>query len=163
MAPAATGSPTGILILSYVVNVAFRNNIIDMGSGLKAITVNNTGSGLVFQDNDYWTGSASAIGVKWGSTTYNTLASWQSATKQEILFNTPVGRAINPQFYINSNTGVPSTSDVLMGSASFILKPSSPLINAGINLPLLGIDVGPIDYYYNALQLNLLPIGAILN
>jgi hypothetical protein len=160
MAPATTGTPQAILVVSYTKNVDIRNNIFAVGAGLKTVNVTNTGSGLLFQDNDYWTGSASAINVVWGGATYQTLAAFQSGAKQETLSNIPVGRAYNPVFNIASSNGVPSSSDVITSATAFTLKSNSPLTKAGIDLPEIGVDVGTLDYFSDELTPGLMPIGA---
>jgi hypothetical protein len=161
MAPAATGSPKGILILSATKNVSIYNNIFDMGAGLSPIYVESAGTGLVFAGNDYWNGSATAANIVWGAKTYQTLTAFQSATGEETLSGKATGLSVNPRLNIASTTAAPSKTDIIPGYIGFLLQAGSPLISAGVNLNALGINPGPTDFFSYALPFNAdLNIGA---
>ncbi len=154
LAPATTGSPVGIQILTAVQNVFFFNNIIDVAAGLHPLIVNNFASGevLVFRGNDYWNGSPNALGIVWGSSTsYNTLGAWQTATGEESIGSTTYGTSVNPKLSITSSTGIPATTDTITGDTSFQLQSGSPLIAGGVNLWSYLLYPGANDYFYKPL------------
>jgi hypothetical protein len=154
LAPAASGSPVGIQILTAVRNVFFFNNIIDVAAGLDPLIVNNFAPGevLIFRGNDYWNGAPAALNIVWGSnTSYQTLNAWQTATGEEAIGSTDYGTSVNPDLNITSTTGIPSSSDVIAGDSSFLLQSGSPLIAGGANLWSYLLYPGATDYFSNAL------------
>ena len=149
----SVGFASALLIYQATDNVSVRNNIFDVSGGMDTVLVKVAGSGLVLQDNDYWTGQTTSTAIGWGSSTYQTLAAFRSATGEEKLGSTATGFAVNPG---TSPSGSAPTS-----TANFILLPTSPLIGAGLNLSALGINPGSTDYYGDPLPTNsALTVGA---
>lgn len=157
-------TPAAIIINQATNNVHVRNNIFCVTGGLQTVVVKAAGAGLLFQGNDYWTGSAGAINVSYTGTTYNTLAAWQSAKGQEKLGGTAVGAAVNPQLQ-NAGGGVTlGNADLLTSDTAYRLAAGSPLLGAGVNLTALGVNPGTMDYFGNPLLYgNPLPAGAGFN
>ena len=147
----ANYSPEAFLITTATTNVHVYNNIFAVSPGLNAIVVKAVGSGLVFQGNDYWNGTAGSAGIAWGSANYTTLAAWQAATGQEKLNGVSVGQSINPQWQSPGTAGTLNNAEILSTINSYLLKPTSPLLDAGVNLASMGIKTGNLDYYGNPL------------
>jgi hypothetical protein len=144
-----TGSrvPKGIEIDVATTNVHIRNNIFDVTAGGQAIQVDNAGTGLLFQGNDYWANSSATAGLYWLGTTYTTLAAWRTASGQEKLNSAPVGLAVNPQLADAGGGGTVGPGGNLATLSAYRLTASSPLINAGVNLTSLGLSVGSNDFF----------------
>jgi hypothetical protein len=154
-------TPVGIAVEQATTNVQIRNNIIDVASGLDTIKVSAAGTGLLIQGNDYWTGSALATEIVWGSTTYQTLAAFQSATGQEKNGSNATGLAVNPLLNNAGSGGTVTSADDLTQITAYQLQITSPLISAGVNLSALGTSPGSTDYYGNPLPASgALDIGA---
>jgi hypothetical protein len=78
----STGRGPGIYFVnSNCNNMAFDQNIIVTSSGKPLISFPG-GSGVSFEDDDYWTNGA-AFTILWGGKTYSSLSSWQAATRQD--------------------------------------------------------------------------------
>jgi hypothetical protein len=141
------GFASALLIDQATDNVTVRNNIFDVSGGMDTVLVKSAGSGLVLQDNDYWTGQSTATEIGWGSSVYQTLAAFRSATKQEMLGSAATGFAVSPGI----SRGASSSGPAPTSTSDFVLLATSPLIGAGLNLSTLGINPGSTDYYGDSL------------
>jgi hypothetical protein len=160
----ATQTPAGALrVVSPTTNVHIYNNIFYTTGGVTTAYIAYAGTGLLFQGNDYWTGSASAITVNWLGTVYNTLPAWQAATGAEVLNGNAVGEAVDPQFTNPGNGGTLASADQLPTLTAYRLAASSPLIDAGVNLSNIGLTPAPsADFYGDAVpQGSGFDVGAI--
>jgi hypothetical protein len=83
-----------------------------------------------------------------GDTVYQSLTAWRSGTGQERLGTTAVGFAVDPKLTNPGGGGTIGNPDQLTTLAAYRLQSSSPMVDAGLNLPLLfGVNVGSRDYY----------------
>ncbi len=141
--------PAAIKILAGTSGFAFRNNILQTTGGLSLVEVDDAADTRTnaFQGNDYWAGGQ-AFTVSWAGTRYASLASWRTATGQERVGQKATGLTVSPGLVSAGGGGIlgdPAHPEKL---TAYRLKPSSPLINAGLNLPtLFGLSVGAQDFY----------------
>jgi hypothetical protein len=153
----SVGFASALFIESATDNVAVRNNIFDVSGGMDTVLVKSAGSGLVLQDNDYWTGQSTSTQIGWGSSVYETVAAFRSATKQELLGSTATGFAVNPGISKGATVSGPAPTS----TSDFVLLPTSPLIDQGLDLSAMGVNPGSSDYYGDLLTANArLTVGA---
>jgi len=145
----AGGSSAGIIVKGASVNLHVRNNIIYTTGGTPTVIVNATGSGMLFQGNDYWTGSSGAINLRWLGKTYNTLSAWRSATRQETVGSKAVGASVAPMLSDPGNAGTLNNADNLPSVTQYTLLSSSLAIDAGVDLNAMGLS--PTHDYYGDL------------
>ncbi|MDZ7959636.1 MAG: right-handed parallel beta-helix repeat-containing protein [Aulosira sp. DedQUE10] len=147
MEAGSIGSPSTVLIYNPVNSVHFRNNIFQTKNGLKLIVAPQNSTDLLFQGNNYYA-TGSSFNIRWGEMNYNSLNSWRIITGQEKLLSRNVGMSLNPLF-INPNAGKTINNPALLNKLNaYRLNPTSPLIDAGLNLKLLfGINPGTQDFY----------------
>jgi Right handed beta helix region len=141
-----SGMAYALYIKEPTINVQIRNNIFDVAPGVQTVNVKSAGKGLLFQGNDYWTGS-SAINVNWAGKTYKTLGSWSSATGQEKVGSTSTGYAVNPGLQNPGGGKTLNSGDLLNTLTAYELLSNSPLIGTGVNLFSLGVNPGPNDFF----------------
>jgi hypothetical protein len=143
-----SGRPPAIRFLSLGSGMTVRNNIFYAVGGLPMVVSPAVStSALVFQQNDYYSPSAQ-FSVNWGSTTYTSLGSWQTATGQEKLNGNVTGFAVNPQLVNAGGGGTIGNADNLASLTAYKLQPSTPLLDKGLDLhALFGISTGGVDYY----------------
>ena len=113
---------------------------------------------MLFQGNDYFTGAA-PVQIAWGNSTYSALASWRSATAQEMLSGADVGQNVDPKLVSPGAGGTPAQ---LSAMTAYELQSGSPVRGAGLNLAAdFGVSPGPIDFWGNPVPANgPLSIGA---
>jgi hypothetical protein len=143
------GSSAGIIVKGATVNLHVRNNIIYTTGGTPSVIVNTAGSGMLFQGNDYWTGSSSAINLRWLGKTYNTLSAWRSATGQEKVGSAVVGTSVAPLLTSPGKAGTLNNADNLSTVTQYKLWSGSPLIDNGVDLWAMGVNPTH-DYYGDA-------------
>jgi hypothetical protein len=132
-------------------NLHFRNNVL-IATGGVPLLVGNSGTGLLFQGNDYWTiGSGFLISLD--SSTYYNLSDWQNNAGQERLSDgTPVGFNVDPALLAPGTGGIIGNADLLSSLVAYQLMNGSPLIDTGLNLNSpFGISPGSQDFYGNSL------------
>jgi hypothetical protein len=128
------GSTSGT---TYVANNIFYSNMTNTTA-----YVNISGGTWTFTGNNYY-GNSSGRWI-WGST-YTTFASWRSAREA-------TGHNVNPELSNpgNAPSGIGYNPAVM--SDYYQVKPSSPMIDAGINLvTTYGWNVGTRDYFGNSI------------
>ena len=138
-----------------VKNVHIRNNTFYTTGGLKVLSVSagqlSGAIDLRFEGNNYFAGSTAPT-LLWGSTTYTGLATWRSATTQEMLSGVAVGSQIDPAFVSPGGGGTIGNADQLGNLTAYKLKATSPMVNTGLDLrQKFGTNVGPIDYYVGSI------------
>jgi hypothetical protein len=150
VAPAATGAPLGVEFSRWSGSgVHFRNNIFQVTGGLSLIDTAGTqaGTDLLFQGNDYYT-SGTAFHIYYDGIAYGSLVDWRAATVQEQLNGNPVGFNVDPQLQNPGGGGTIGNADLLDTLTAYLLKSTSPVKNAGLDLmALFGINPGPHDFY----------------
>jgi hypothetical protein len=143
MEPAATGSPPILRLSADLKYVIIANNIFTTESGpIVATAAPLPESSVELKDNDYYS-VLSSWQVIWGTTTYGSLAAWQSGTGQETANGQPTGFAVAPQLtepVFGLSTSSPGDSAAARG---FELGAGSPLIGAGLAPASLGLESTP--------------------
>ena len=133
--------------LSYIYGTEIYNNIIVSVVGKKLIDIPYPGDRWSFKGNCYWT-YGGEIEIRWGDKTYNNLNAWRKASVQEQLNGEDVGNQADPEL---TNLGQVVTVDDpsrLKTLIAYHLKPSSVLIDKGLDLKsIFGIDPGLRDFY----------------
>ncbi|MEN3338673.1 MAG: hypothetical protein V7647_2349, partial [Acidobacteriota bacterium] len=158
-----TGVPRAILIKNSSITLQdpqhlhFRNNIIQSAGGIRLVEAQasalDQATDVRFEGNDYFP-SGGSFKIVWGATTYTSLAAWRSATGEERLGGRDVGFAVDPELAKPNAHLSFNNASMIAGLYGYRLKPSSLLIDAGLDLRLLGIDPGPRDYFGGALPFN---------
>ena len=148
VAPAASGTPLGIFVQTAVSNVHVRNNVFQTDGGLPILDIEGKQTSLNFQGNDYWP-SAYPLSVTISNKTYSSVTAWRSATGQEMLNGQATGYSVNPLLNSPGGGSTIGNADLLETNlGSYRLQPTSPLIDAGLNLwSLFVIAPGPRDFY----------------
>lgn len=152
ISPAPSGMPAAFKNLGAGTGNTVRNNILQTSGGILLIDSSNAGTAsLLFQGNDYWS-SGSNFAIKWGSSTYSSLAAWRSATAQEKIGATATGLTVDPKLKNPGHGGTIGNPALLGQLDAYRLQPASPLINKGLNLfALFGVSPGTRDYFANTL------------
>ena len=149
--PASGSASRAVFIASAgVQGITLRNNIIQTDPGLAALTVVSA-TGVRLEGNCYWTPSA-AILLDWAGTPYHDLATWRTATGQEMRSADaqPTGLCADPLLPAVSATNGAGTTAGGNTPAGYIPGPSSVLVGAGLNLATeFGIDPGRQDFFGN--------------
>jgi Right handed beta helix region len=145
MEPNATGSAAGIRVWEGSQNARFFNNSIHVTGGIPVVSIEQNTT-TTFQGNNYFTSGSPFLALVGGAafddtdaTSYSSLDAWRAATHAEELNGKKVGSTNAPRYV--GNPAAPTTA------AGFILRPSSKLIGAGLDLRRLGIDAGGHDYF----------------
>jgi hypothetical protein len=127
--------------------IRVRNNIFETTGGVPPAVVQSiAGGGVLFQGNDYyasgWVPSSSQPLVRWGISSYKSLAQWSVGTSEESLNGTILGTQGDPQLI---DPGVSGTIDNLQGASyvpDFIDQLGALLANYyGPLNPLPGVDL----------------------
>jgi hypothetical protein len=159
LSPSTSGLPRAVRVGNAsitdrdVSGVHLRNNILQTTGGLPLVEV-TTGqlagaADLRFQGNDYF--SATGFAVRWGSTTYSSLAAWRTAG-QEMNGSTAVGRTDDPMLTAPGAGGTLDDATRLETLDAYRLKAGSPLVDAGLNLAsMFAIDSAGADFYATVL------------
>ena len=109
--------------------VSVRNNILAAGSGsIVAAARALPSAAAVLQGNDYFS-TVGPWAVSWGPTIYGSLLAWRAASAQETVAGRTSGFAVDPRL-----------------TARFALPPGSPLLGAGLDLAVFGLEPGPVNY-----------------
>jgi hypothetical protein len=109
--------------------VSVRNNILAAGSGSIVAAVRALpAAAAVLQGNDYFS-AAGPWAVTWGTAVYGSLPAWRAASAQETVSGRTSGFAVDPRL-----------------TARFALPPGSPLLGAGLDLAVFGLEPGPVNY-----------------
>jgi hypothetical protein len=121
-------------------NIRVHNNIF-MTAGADVIRVRpNNASAVTLQGNNYWNTSGN-IRYNWMGTSYFDLGSWRSASQQERLNNEDTGFQVDPRLQAPGQGG----------TAAYMLRGDSPLIDRGVDLSAIGINPGWRDFYGSTL------------
>jgi hypothetical protein len=149
MSPVAAAEPAVVSLYEWSgTKLHFRNNILLTTSGVRLI--NNefaSGSGLLFQGNDYWT-DGSPFRINWNGTNYASLGGWRAGAGQERDGGRVVGLEVDPRLANAGGGGTIGNPDRLAGLAAYRLRDDSPLIDSGLDLPsLYQVAPGDHDYY----------------
>jgi hypothetical protein len=125
-------------------NIVYTDQSIPLVNNLTPPSVTD----LRFQGNAYWPGSGT-FQIQYGQHTYASLDAWRKATGQEKLNGSPVGFQTDPGL-CDPGEGGTMFPKPLNHLAAYLLQPGSPMIDEGLDLPMLfGINVGQWDFYGN--------------
>src|SRR6266478_2296825 len=150
VSPAGSETPRAVYFQTAVNNVRLRNNLFVTTGGVRLVEGPTGQSGVLFQGNDYWPSGAAFV-IKWGATSYSTLAAWRTASSMERIGTTNVGFSADPQLVNPGGGATIGDADLLSTLTAYQLQTYSPMCEAGLNLlALFGINVGITDYYGNA-------------
>jgi hypothetical protein len=131
----------------FIYGTEIYNNIFIGTAGKELVKILNTQSGWTFKNNCYYN-YGDKIKIVWGDKTYTTLEEWCRATAQEMLNETVVGFATDPQLIDAGHGGLIGDALQLGTLNAYKLKPTSPLIDRGLDIKAdFGIDPGPRDFY----------------
>ncbi len=137
----------------FVKNVFIRNNNFYMTANRPVITFSAEAlagaSNVVFANNNYYAGGNTPW-FYWNNQSYYGLSAWKTASGQE----TGGGLSVNPLLTSPGNGGTIGDPANLSNLTAYKLQASSPLINKGMDLKSLGVDVGINDFYKNAIPRN---------
>jgi len=109
--------------------VSVRNNILAARRGpivaaVRALPPHSA----VLQGNDYFS-AAAPWAVTWGPASYASLSAWRAASAQELVAGRTSGFAVDPRL-----------------TPRFALPAGSPLLGAGLDLAVFGLEPGPVNY-----------------
>jgi Right handed beta helix region len=138
--PSPRSSTVGIVIggLSDGAAIHVFDNLFVTTGGEPMVAYDGSGTGVLFQGNDYWSGGFPTQFI-WGGTTYVGLNSWRSNTGQETLNGTPVGYAVDPQLNDAGGGGTIGNANRLDTLSAYRLMRSSPVRDAGLDPSTFGV------------------------
>lgn len=151
MRPSPSGSPKAIIV-NRTENVRFRNNLLVSTGGVPLLEIGGDQPGLKFQGNNYWTSGAAFL-IRQDTRAYDSLAAWRAATGQETNGADATGFNIEPRMEQRASAGRTTINHHIRSTLRrYKLRPDSPLIDAGLDLPrLFGTDMGAYDLWGTAL------------
>jgi Right handed beta helix region len=149
--PSPASSTVGIVIggLSDGAAIHVFNNLFVTTGGEPMVAYDGSGTGVLFQGNDYWA-SGAPIQFLWVGTTYTGLDSWRASTGQETLNGAPVGFAVNPRLRDAGGGGTIGNPDDLDTLTAYQLLTDSPMRNAGLDFGQAGRSWDPYGYASDA-------------
>jgi len=126
---------------------------------------NPSGRGLIadaglaeFQNNLYWNAGStvrfSGYNTQQQWFAFATIDAWRAASGNEVMNSKNIGLVADPQL-VNAGNGEKLTDPAKLPQLfSYILRPTSPCINAGLDLRTLGINPGTQDFYGRTIPYN---------
>jgi hypothetical protein len=146
MAPSAMSSPAAIRLSGLLgSSIDVRNNIFETTGGVAVVSWDDTGTDVLFQGNDYWSGK-SALSIQWNGSTYNTLKAWRAASGEEMLDGKPVGLRVRPELTDAGGGGIIGNADQLVTLTAYELRPHSPLADTGLDLNEFALTWDPYHF-----------------
>lgn len=160
--PSTTGTPRAVHVHNATItthdvqHLHIRNNALYVTGGLKLVIVSadqlKGAVDLRFEGNTYYAGSTAPT-FSWGSSNFTGLSAWRTGSGQEQIAGTATGLQGDPGFTAPGTGGTIGNADQLATLSAYRLKPTSPLIDRGLNLrTLFGTPMGPTDYWSQALM-----------
>jgi len=149
MGPSPTSAPAAFRILSLTGStVHVRNNIFITTGGVPVVASDGSGTDVLFQGNDYWSGG-SAPQVLWAGAAYAGLdgaQGWRANTGQEMLNGTAVGSVLDPML-VNAGAGAAISNPANLSTlAAYELTSTSPVRHTALVLSQFGIAWDPYGY-----------------
>jgi hypothetical protein len=145
----ASNNISAFIINATPTGVTVRNNIFQSQAAVTVLADTAWTTGQAFmQGNDYY--RASGTQIKWGATTYTTLAAWRAVvTGQEQVSAVNTGFTVDPVF--SSPTTTPIATDATTMTSVYTglqLSTSSTLKAAGLDLNgTFGTNTGTRDFW----------------
>jgi hypothetical protein len=129
----------------------FYNNIFIMDCKYGAERIVSNMKGDVFRNNLYWSINGiprwTGYDAQGNYKEYRSLDDWRTGTGNEKINGRNVGMYADP-LLVNAGNGEKLTDPTKLPQLfSYILRPTSPCINAGLDLRTLGINPGARDFY----------------
>ena len=160
--PSTTGTPRALHVHNATItthdvqHLHIRNNALYTTGGLNVVIVSsdqlNGAVDLRFEGNTYYAGGSKPK-FMYGATTYSGLVPWRSASGQERVNGAAVGMQRDPAFTAPGGGGTIGNADQLATLTAYRLKPTSPLIDHGLDLGALwGTSMGSVDYWSQTLR-----------
>jgi hypothetical protein len=145
--PSRQGGTAGIVLSGLSDNAAIHvfDNLFVTTQDQPMVSFDGSGSGVVFQGNDYWSVGALPQFL-WAGNTFVGLDSWRAHTGQETLHGDPVGFSVNPRLRNAGGGGTIVNADLLDTLNAYRLLDNSPVRNAGLDLSELGVKWDPYGY-----------------
>ena len=129
-------------------NFTVRNNVFYTTGGTKIVNITSgvaSNGHLSFNGNCYYT-TGGTFKIQWGSSTYSSLSSWQSAKGQEKMSGINTGYQGDPKFISVGHGGTIGNADNLRSMTAYKLQTYSPLINRGVSQPGV-LSSAIVDFY----------------
>jgi hypothetical protein len=147
---AASTTPSAIEIIGdQAIDVQFKNNILYTKNSVPVIVNHSAPANLAvsFINNNYWTTNTTPI-IKWGGTTYTSLATWQTGTGQEMQGGVAKGFSVAPKFTAPGTGGtINNPALVQKNLTAYSLSSSSPMIDRAVVQAVTSpVSVATTDY-----------------
>ncbi len=146
MTPGPSRNTSAITIGSPTINTQIRNNILMAYNNSWAFWAEPGQSGLVMQDNDYWTGGGYLM-IGLANSYYYDLPSFRAGTGQEQVNGANTGFNVDPMLNNPGGGWSINNSDALNTLTPYQFQSGSPLIDSGLNLWNFGVNPGSNDFY----------------
>jgi hypothetical protein len=132
-------------------NISFYNNIF-LSAGTVSLIDIPVGYSAFFAGNIYWSG-ANPFSIIYQGNTYSSLASWRTATGNEILSGTNTGSNSDPLLTNVGGGGTIGFGNSLMSLDAYkISSPSSPAYQTALDInALFSINTGTQDFWGTSL------------
>ena len=147
-----TRTTNGCMYIDAVSSSTVANNIFFVSgasAGNLIVTpnfTNPTGVGII--GNCYFPTGGAAFSILWNSTTYTTMASWQTAYSKEIVSAANVWVQANPLLANPGNGPTTNGYNPTTLGQYYKLALNSPCIGVGMtNTQIGGVTQGPLDYF----------------
>lgn len=152
-----TGAKQGpaVRLRNHPKGVTVRNNIlITDGSPVVSAAEPYTPAQVVLQGNDY-VSTNGRLQLRWGGSTYHSLADWRAARHQERVGSRATGLTADPCL-AGGRAPVVTTP----GQAALMKPTCGDVADKGLDLlSLFGVDPGPVDWFGTPVT-GLFPLGA---
>jgi hypothetical protein len=148
-APSATGNPV-VVKVSGTENVYLLNNIFLSKGNVPLLDIGSN-KNLLIQNNNYWAYGDSAV-VYSDSTRFNSIGEWSKRKRYEMNQNKITAKITDPKLVDAGQTRTINNPDSLQTLSSYLLRPDSPLIGAGVPVERI---VKPAEFDFTGLPLKL--------
>jgi hypothetical protein len=143
------GDKPVLATFSALPDVTFANNVF-YGAGPVLFDVFD-GTALRFQGNDYWTADA-PFSIAWNTgtgepTTFSSFDAYRLATELETRDGEVTGANVDPELVAAASGGTLDDTSRLNTLTMYQLRETSPLIDRGVDLALLGIEAADRDFF----------------
>ncbi|KOG43746.1 hypothetical protein AQJ84_08525 [Streptomyces resistomycificus] len=139
--------PPALRLLSSLGAVTVRNNVF-VTDGPPLVVSQNAfaSSDVLLQGNDYH--SPRGWNLQWGELSYTGLDAWRQATGQETLGPRPLGTDRDPCLApVPLSTAGPNLNGTGPTRGALAAQCTPVLTGAAVDLRVLGVDPGPVDYF----------------
>lgn len=130
-------------------NLNFRNNIIMSSGGSPLIYYRGGGSGVLFQGNEYWAANG-PLHIYWVGNDYTSLSAFQLGSRQEMDGSTFTGFQTEPGLLAPGIAGTLGNAVRLPLLTGYVLSPTSPLLDGGLDLSQYSVSWDPNSYATDA-------------